>query len=65
MEELVKVIQQKTGLPEAQARQAAETALNFIKEKLPAPMAAQLDGLLAGGGAGGDVLGKLGGMFGS
>lgn len=63
MEELVKVIQQKTGLPEAQARQAAETALNFIKEKLPAPMAAQLDSLLAGG-AGGDVLGKLGGMFG-
>lgn len=65
MEELIKLVQQKTGLPEAQARQAAETVVHFLKEKLPAPVAAQLDGLLAGGGASGDVLGKLGGLFGS
>ncbi|MBX3170531.1 MAG: hypothetical protein KF760_24200 [Candidatus Eremiobacteraeota bacterium] len=64
MEELIKLIEQKTGLPESQARQAAETAISFIKGKLPEPLAGQLDGLLAGKAPGGDVLGKLGGLLG-
>ena len=64
MEELVKIVSQKTGLPEAQAKQAAETVIAFIKEKLPAPMAAQLDGLIQGGASGGDIMGKLGGLLG-
>ncbi len=65
MDELVKVVSQKTGLPEAQAKQAAETVVAFLKEKLPAPMAAQLDGLISGnaGGAGG-IMGQLGGLLG-
>ncbi|MFN8606688.1 MAG: hypothetical protein U0931_04100 [Vulcanimicrobiota bacterium] len=65
MEELVKQISAKTGLPEAQARQAAETAVAFIKAKLPEPMQKQFDALLAGGGAGGGGLGgMLGGLMG-
>ncbi len=50
MNELVKLVMQKTGLPEDQAKAAVETVLNFLKQKLPAPIAGQIDGLLAGGG---------------
>lgn len=64
MEELVKQITAKTGLPEAQARQAAETAVAFIKAKLPEPMQKQLDALLAGGAAPGGLGGMLGGLMG-
>lgn len=69
MEELIQAISQKTGLPEAQARQAAETALAFIKQKLPAPLASQLDSLMAGSGgsASGDsgLMGQIGGLLGN
>ncbi|MBS2035762.1 hypothetical protein JST97_12295 [bacterium] len=62
MEELVKQISAKTGLPEAQARQAAETAVAFIKAKLPEPMQKQFDTLLSGGGS--QLGGMLGGLMG-
>lgn len=38
LDELVRRISEKTGLPEEQARLAAEAAIGFVKEKLPAPM---------------------------
>ncbi len=46
MDELVKAIAEQTGLPEAQARKAAQAAVKFLKEKLPAPLAGQIDGAL-------------------
>lgn len=68
MDELVKLVHEKTGIDEAQARGAAETVIAFLKERLPAPIAAQIDGLLSGGAAGalGDIgnLGNLGGLGG-
>lgn len=75
LDELVKRISEKTGLPEEQARSAAETAIGFIKEKLPEPIAGQVDNYLGGvgtsSGEGGDLmgqaqnaLGNIGGMFG-
>lgn len=66
MDQLVKQVSEKTGLPEPQARQAVETVLGFLKQKLPAPLASQVDGILEGkdeGGAGG-IMGQLGGMLG-
>ncbi|MCA9935144.1 MAG: DUF2267 domain-containing protein [Ardenticatenaceae bacterium] len=47
MDELVKVVVEKTGLPEAQAKKAAEAVVDFLKEKLPAPLASQVDAALA------------------
>ena len=47
MDELVKLVQQKTGLQEAQAKQAVETVLGFLKERLPAPIASQLEAALS------------------
>ncbi len=71
MDELVKLVQEKTGLGEAQAKQAVETVVGFLKEKLPAPIAGQVDAVLANDammGQAGDMLKKgaegLGGLLG-
>jgi uncharacterized protein (DUF2267 family) len=71
MDELVKLVQQKTGLKEAQAKQAVETVVGFLKDKLPAPIASQLDAVLSNESVmdqAGDVLkkgaGGLGGLLG-
>ena len=66
MNELVKQLTQKTGIPEALARQAAEFVVKFLKDKLPAPIASQIDSAVQGG-AKLDVAGvasKIGGVFG-
>jgi hypothetical protein len=70
MNELISQIAQKTGIGEDKARQAAETAISFLKTKLPAPMASQLDSALEGGessgerGMGEKLKEGLGGAFG-
>jgi len=63
MDELVKLVAQKTGISQDQARMAVEMVLKFIKEKLPAPLAGQIDGLLSGGNPS-DLLKNVGGLFG-
>jgi hypothetical protein len=71
MDELIKRVSEKTGIGEDKARSAVETVVGFLKERLPAPIAGQLDGVLGGSAAGGavdkagDVLGGLGAAFGS
>jgi hypothetical protein len=67
MEELVKQVAAKTGISEEQARGAVTTVLGFLKDRLPAPIAGQLDNVVAtGGGAAatlGDMASKVGSMF--
>ncbi len=60
MNELVKLVQDKTGISEDQARTAVTTVVNYLKGKLPAPIASQVDGALNSSGA----MGALGGMLG-
>ncbi len=48
MDELVKMVAKKVGISEAQAKQAVETVLGFLKDKLPGPLAGQLDAILEG-----------------
>jgi hypothetical protein len=66
MDELVKVVSEKTGLSEEMSREAAETVIGFLKDKLPAPIAGQIDNVLSGASAGDlqDLAGGLGGMLG-
>jgi len=68
MEELIKRITEKTGISEDQARTAVTTVSGFLKEKLPAPIAGQVDNLLGSGGGMpdqlGDVASKVGNIFG-
>ena len=63
MEELVKLVVKNTGISETQAKGAIETVIGFLKKKLPAPLASQLDGVLKGEGGLG-IAGGLGNLLG-
>lgn len=67
MDALVKMVSEKTGISPEQARTAVETVLGFVKEKLPAPMAAQVEAALSSSSTlnqAQDMLGGLGGLLG-
>jgi hypothetical protein len=65
MEEIIRQVSERTGLPADGARTAAETVINFLKSKLPAALHGQIDQAVSGGaGALGDVAKGLGGMLG-
>ena len=59
MEALVNLVSEKTGISPEIAQKAVETTLNFLKDKLPAPVAGQIDSLLSGEGGEGGVMGGL------
>lgn len=63
MDELIKYVTKKTGLPEDQAKAAAAAVVDYLKKKLPGPVGSQIDGLLSGGGVSA-ATGALGGLFG-
>lgn len=70
MDELVNQITQRTGISAEQAHQAVQVVADYLKTKLPAPLAGQVDTVLSGNTLGdsasqaGQMLGGLGGMFG-
>jgi uncharacterized protein (DUF2267 family) len=66
MDELIKQVSQKVGISEKQAQQAVETVMDFLKDKLPAPIASQVESALSGGEMPdlGDLGKKLGGILG-
>jgi uncharacterized protein (DUF2267 family) len=76
MQEIVQKLIQELNLDEAVAKQAVEAILGALKEKLPAPIAEQLEGVLNGenfdasqlgdllGGGDKGVLGGIGDMLG-
>jgi len=65
MEELLNTVAEKTGLPLDKAQGAIDAVMDFMKDKLPAPIASQVEKLVSGGGdAAGGLTDKLGGMFG-
>jgi hypothetical protein len=64
MDELVKVVSQKTGLSTEQSKAAAQAVLDYLMTKLPAPVAQQVKSALTGGGSVGDAAKGLGGMLG-
>ncbi|MDX2343415.1 MAG: hypothetical protein QNL12_06660 [Acidimicrobiia bacterium] len=79
MEQLIKTIQEKTGLPVDKAQDVIETVVGFVADKLPGPIGDQVKGFLGGdddGDAGDDddgggimdkakdALGGLGGLLG-
>jgi hypothetical protein len=65
MDELVKLLGQRFGLKEDTAKQVVTAVADFLKTKLPAPLAGQIDGLLAGGKTDlGNLAKGLGGLLG-
>lgn len=63
MDELVNMVAKKTGLSPEMAKTAVTTVLDFLKKKLPAPIAGQIDTVLGGVSATG-VAGAISGLFG-
>lgn len=68
MDELIKLVSKKTGLSEEMAKTAVDTVIDFLKQKLPTPVAGQIDSLLGGAGDASSGLGSvakgLGGLLG-
>lgn len=62
VDQLVKMVSQKAGISEEQAKQAVAQVVEFLKQRLPPPIAAQIDGVLGGGMP--DLSQGLGGLFG-
>ena len=60
-DELVKVIQERTGLDEGMAQQVATAVIDFLKTKLPPELAPLLEGGMPNIA---DAGGLLGGLFG-
>ncbi len=48
MDDLIKQLTQQTGINAEQARKVVETVSKFLKDKLPAPIASQVDAVLSG-----------------
>ncbi|MDJ0923723.1 MAG: hypothetical protein QNJ77_04095 [Acidimicrobiia bacterium] len=55
MDDLIKTIQEKTGLPVDKAQDVIETVVGFIADKLPGPIGDQVKGFLGGDDEGGDA----------
>lgn len=69
MEKIVNMVAEKAGISPSQAETAVRTVANFLKDKLPAGLAGQVDNYLTGdakdntGGNASGMAGKIGGMF--
>jgi hypothetical protein len=66
MEELIKLVASKNNLSEDIAKKVVETVMGYLKDKLPAPVAGQIEGLLSGAvtADAGGLMDKLGGLLG-
>lgn len=64
MQELIKLVSKKTGLSEDLAKVAVDVVLDYLKKKLPAPVAAQVDAVLSGEGNLGAAANVIGGLLG-
>ncbi len=70
MDNIIKMVSEKTGISEAQAKIAVDTIVSILKEKMPAGIGSQVESFLGGSsGTTADLAGglkdKIGGMFGS
>ncbi len=68
MESIIKMVSEKAGINEIQAKSAIEGIVSYLKDKMPGGIGTQVESFIkGGGGAAGDMAGglkdKLGGMF--
>lgn len=69
MEELIKMVTQKVGISEGQAKSAVETVVSFLKDKMPAGIGSQVESFIGGnagsmGGVVDSIKDKIGGLLG-
>jgi hypothetical protein len=61
--ELIEQLKSRVGLDDNKAHSAAQTVIEFLKQRLPGPIASQVESALSGGGVEG-MKDTLGGVFG-
>ena len=66
MDDLIKMVAERAGIDEGQAKTALELVVAQLKDKLPGPIGDQIESALGGdgNGGGGGLLGGLGGALG-
>jgi uncharacterized protein (DUF2267 family) len=50
MNELIQQLKSRVGLDDEKAQSAVQTVMEFLKQRLPGPVASQLDSAISGGG---------------
>lgn len=63
MNELIEQLKSRVGLDDQKAQSAAQTVIDFLKQRLPGSVANQLDNVMSGGSVQG-LEDKIGGVFG-
>jgi len=53
MEKLIKLVSEKTGISDTQAKAAVDTVIGFLKEKMPAGVGNQVESFIKGNPVGG------------
>jgi uncharacterized protein (DUF2267 family) len=48
MDELIQQLKSRVGLDDAKAQSAVQTVMEFLKQRLPGPVASQLDSAISG-----------------
>jgi hypothetical protein len=48
MEELIKMVSQKVGISESQAKSAVDTIVSFLKDKMPGGLGSQVESFING-----------------
>lgn len=61
MDQLVQMVKERANLDDDQARTAVDTVVGFLKDRLPDPIAGQIDGVISGSGS---PMDRVGSMFG-
>lgn len=66
MDQLIKMVQDRANIDEGPARTAVDTVVGFLKDRLPDPIAGQIDGVISGssGSEGGSPMDQVGGILG-
>ena len=73
MDKLLELVQEKAGISADQAKKAIDAVMDFMKDKLPAPISSQIEKFMGGDDEGGDdegggmlggITDKLGGLMG-
>lgn len=69
MQDLIKMVTEKAGISESQAKSAVETVVSFLKDKMPGGLGGQVESFINGnagsiGKAVDSVKDKVGGLLG-
>lgn len=64
MDELIQQLKSRVGLDDNKAQSAAQTVIDYLKQRLPGPVAGELDKVVSGTGGAQEIESKVEGFLG-